>query len=62
LNFKTIATGDSYNDTNMLAEADCGILFRAPDNVIAEFPDFQVTNSFDELQAAFIAASQALRD
>lgn len=61
LNFKTIATGDSYNDTNMLAEADCGILFRAPDKVIAEFPDFPVTNSFAELQAAFEAASRSLR-
>lgn len=62
LNFKTIATGDSYNDTNMLAAADRSILFRAPGNVIAEFPEFPVTNSFDELQAEFEAASLALRD
>ena len=62
LNFKTIATGDSYNDTNMLAAADRSILFRAPGNVIAEFPEFAVTNSFDELQAEFEAASLALRD
>lgn len=62
LNFKTIATGDSYNDTNMLAAADCGILFRAPDNVITEFPEFQVTHSYDELHSAFEAASRALRD
>src|SRR6056300_75016 len=37
LNFRVIAAGDSYNDTTMLSEADTGILFRAPDNVIAEF-------------------------
>ena len=38
LNFKTIATGDSYNDTTMLGAADAGILFDASENVIAEFP------------------------
>jgi phosphoserine/homoserine phosphotransferase len=58
LNFKTIAVGDSYNDTSMLAEADRGILFRAPDQVIAEFPDFPVTNNFAELQSQFEAASR----
>ena len=32
------SVGDSYNDMTMLAAADAGILFRAPDNVIAEPP------------------------
>ena len=32
--YRTIAAGDSYNDTTMLAEADAGILFHAPQNVI----------------------------
>src|SRR5690606_9992644 len=31
LYYRVIATGDSYNDTTMLAEADAGILFHAPD-------------------------------
>lgn len=39
--YRVIAAGDSYNDTTMLAEADAGILFHAPDNVIAEFPSFR---------------------
>lgn len=56
LNFRTIAAGDSYNDTNMLAAADAGILFRPPDNVIAEFPQFPVTRTYDELREAFLAA------
>jgi phosphoserine/homoserine phosphotransferase len=43
LNFKVIAAGDSYNDTAMLAEAHAGILFRPPQNVIDEFPQFPVT-------------------
>ena len=49
LNFHTIAAGDSYNDTAMLAEAHAGILFHPPQNVIDEFPQFPVTRSYDEL-------------
>ncbi len=60
VNFQTIAAGDSYNDTTMLAEADAGILFRPPDNVIAEFPQFPVTRSYDELRDAFSAAAERL--
>ncbi|HPE74274.1 MAG TPA: bifunctional phosphoserine phosphatase/homoserine phosphotransferase ThrH, partial [Candidatus Competibacter sp.] len=40
LDFRVIAAGDSYNDTAMLAEAETGILFRPPQNVIDEFPQF----------------------
>jgi phosphoserine/homoserine phosphotransferase len=50
LNFRVVAAGDSYNDTAMLAEADAGILFRPPDNVIREFPQFPVTRSYPELE------------
>jgi phosphoserine/homoserine phosphotransferase len=55
LNYKVIAAGDSYNDTTMLNEADAGFLFHAPDNVVAEFPQFPAINTFDELLAAIIA-------
>ena len=58
LNFRVIAAGDSYNDTTMLSEADKGILFSPPQNVIDEFPQFPVTNNYDELKAQFIEASQ----
>ena len=54
LNFKVIAAGDSYNDTSMLGAADAGILFRPPDNVTLEFPQFPVTRSYDELRDAFL--------
>jgi phosphoserine/homoserine phosphotransferase len=57
LNLRVVAAGDSYNDTAMLAAADAGILFRPPDNVIAEFPQFPVTRDYDELRRAFLAAS-----
>lgn len=57
LNFRVIASGDSYNDTSMLAEADAGILFCPPKNVIDEFPQYPVARSYDELQAEFEKAS-----
>jgi phosphoserine/homoserine phosphotransferase len=60
LHFDTIATGDSYNDTAMLAEADHGILFRPPENVIREFPQFPVTRNYEELRAAFEHAEDDL--
>jgi len=60
LNFEVIAAGDSYNDTAMLGEAHAGILFHAPENVIREFPQFQVTNSYTELRAAIDAASAVI--
>jgi len=60
LRYRTIATGDSYNDTSMLAEADAGILFRPPQKVIDEFPQFPVAREYAELRAEFAKAS--LRD
>jgi phosphoserine/homoserine phosphotransferase len=53
LNFDVVAAGDSYNDTTMLTEADHGILFRPPDNVVRDFPQFPVTHTYDELRAEF---------
>lgn len=55
--YRTIAAGDSYNDTTMLAEADAGILFHAPDNVIKEFPQFPAVQTFADLKQEFIRAS-----
>ena len=51
LNFQVIAAGDSYNDTAMLAEAHAGILFRPPQNVIDEFPQYPVVRDYDALRA-----------
>lgn len=62
LNFRVIATGDSYNDTGMLAEADAGILFRPPANVIAEFPQFPVVTDYSGLRNAFAQAASAMVD
>ncbi len=56
LNFRIVAAGDSYNDTTMLNEADAGLLFRAPDNVIAEFPQFPAVTDYGDLRANIDAA------
>lgn len=58
LNFRTVAAGDSYNDIGMLGEADTGILFNPPQNVIDEFPQYQVTRTYAELRAAIDAANR----
>ncbi|MCP8687396.1 bifunctional phosphoserine phosphatase/homoserine phosphotransferase ThrH [Marinobacterium sedimentorum] len=58
LNYRVIAAGDSYNDTTMLSQAEAGILFHAPANVIAEFPQFPAVQTFADLKQEFIRASQ----
>jgi phosphoserine / homoserine phosphotransferase len=60
LGFRTLAVGDSYNDTRMLAAADQGILFRPPANVVAEFPQFPVAASYAELEA-LVARSMEIK-
>ncbi len=50
LGFRTMAFGDSYNDTAMLAEADQGALFCPPQNVIDEFPQYPVALDYTQLQ------------
>ena len=49
LNYDVIAMGDSYNDITMLQTAQHGILFRPPDNVVAEYPEFPVTTEYEPL-------------
>jgi len=60
LNFKVIAAGDSYNDTGMLQEADAGILFCPPDNVIKEFPQFPVSRNYEEFKTILLDLRVAL--
>ena len=49
LNYNVIAAGDSYNDTAMLQEANVGFLFRAPENVQKEFPQFKSIETYQDL-------------
>ena len=56
LNYRVAAAGDSYNDTTMLIQADAGFLFHAPDNVIAEFPQFAALDNYEDLLEALTEA------
>jgi phosphoserine / homoserine phosphotransferase len=59
LRYNIIALGDSYNDINMLKEADVGILFCPPQNVIDEFPELPLTTDYGQvkqiLEKAFLS-------
>jgi len=59
LKYHIIAMGDSYNDIDMLKEADMGILFCPPQNVIDEFPELPVTTDYQQvkqiLEKAFLS-------
>jgi phosphoserine/homoserine phosphotransferase len=60
LRYRVVAVGDSYNDTSMLGAADAGILFRPPDNVVAEFPQFPVTRDHEGLRRELLAVQERL--
>ncbi len=49
LNFKTITIGDSYNDINMLREAQYGVLFNSSKEITGKFPNFFSCNSYKVL-------------
>jgi len=60
LNFKVISAGDSYNDTGMLQQADSGILFCPPENIIKEFPQFPVALDYNEFKSLLLSARERL--
>lgn len=49
LNYRVVAAGDSFNDTAMLMEADVGYLFRSPEAIQRQFPQFQAVEKYDDL-------------
>jgi phosphoserine/homoserine phosphotransferase len=61
LDFHVIAMGDSYNDTTMLGEADAGILFRPPANIVAEFPQFLALYEYARLREYLMSILLDLR-
>ena len=60
MNYQVIAAGDSYNDTSMLSAASAGILFRPPENVMQEFPQFPVAMDYSGLIDAIESAATDL--
>ena len=57
LEYRTIASGDSYNDLSMLEEADAGILFSPPASVMREYPQYPVARDYQQLRDQFLIAS-----
>jgi phosphoserine/homoserine phosphotransferase len=56
LNYRVVSAGDSYNDAAMLAAADAGFWFHAPETIRAEFPQFRSCDTYGELLAMITAA------
>jgi phosphoserine/homoserine phosphotransferase len=54
LKYQVIAMGDSYNDVSMLKQAEVGILFCPPDNVVREFPELPVVYNYEELKKILV--------
>ena len=54
--FETIASGDSYNDLEMIQASKAGFLFRTTDKIKADYPNIPAFDSFDDLLAAIKSA------
>ncbi len=58
--FETIASGDSYNDLDMIRASQAGFLFRSTDAIKAEHPEIPSCETYDELLANIKAAVATL--
>jgi phosphoserine / homoserine phosphotransferase len=58
MKFKVFASGDSYNDIQMLQEADLGVFFQAPKHIREEFKDIGGVESHQELKELLIENSE----
>ena len=50
--FETIASGDSYNDLEMIRASKKGFLFKSPEKIKSDNPDLLAFNDYDELYNA----------
>ena len=57
MKFKVFAAGDSYNDIQMLQEADLGVFFQAPKHIREEFQEIGGVESHQELKELLISNS-----
>lgn len=54
--FETIASGDSFNDLGMIRASKAGFLFRSTAGIIADNPDIQAFEEYDDLLDAILKA------
>ena len=52
MGFETIASGDSYNDLDMILASKAGFLFRSTEKIKADYPQLPAYEEYDELLAA----------
>ena len=52
IGYDTIASGDSYNDLDMLLNSKAGFLFRGPEAIKKSNPQIQCFEEYDDLLAA----------
>ena len=52
IGFETIASGDSYNDLDMILNSKAGFLFRSTDKIKQDYPQLPAFEEYDELMAA----------
>ena len=56
IGYDTIASGDSYNDLDMILASKAGFLFRSTEKIKADYPELPAYETYDELLAAIRAA------
>ena len=52
IGFQTIASGDSYNDLEMIEASKAGFLFRTTEQIRADYPQYPAFEEYDDLLAA----------
>ena len=58
LQYRVFASGDSYNDIQMLKEADLGVFFQAPSHIKEEYNQISCVETHEELKQVFLTASE----
>ena len=56
IGYDTIASGDSYNDLDMILAGKAGFLFRSTEKIKNDYPQLPVFETYDELLSAIRAA------
>ena len=56
IGFETIASGDSYNDLEMIKASKAGFLFKSTDKIKADNPDLPAFENYDDLMKAIKGA------
>lgn len=60
LNFKIIAAGDSYNDVEMIKNADYGFFIHSPESICKQFPQYPAFDDYDSLWENINQSAQKL--